>query len=54
MFRIKTEKSPQPAEKLSDDSNNPDRRRKWKLALTRNPPAADHQIILIKLLPGFV
>jgi hypothetical protein len=54
MFRIKIEKSPQPAEKLSDNSNNPDGRRKWKLDLMRNPTAADNQIILIKLLLGFV
>jgi hypothetical protein len=54
MFRIKTEKSPQPAEKSWDNSNNPDGRRKRKLALTRNPPAADNSIIPIKLLLGFV
>ena len=54
MFRIKTEKSPQPAEKSWDNSNNPDRWRKWKLALTHNPPAAGNQVILIKLLLGFV
>jgi hypothetical protein len=48
MFRIKIEKSPQSAEKLSDNSNNPDRRRKRKLDLTRNPPAANDRIILIK------
>jgi hypothetical protein len=54
MFRIKTEKSPLPVEKLRCDSNSLKWRRKWKLDLTRNPPAAADQIILIKLLLGFV
>ena len=54
MFWIKTKKSPLSAEKLRYDSNNLKEWRKWKLDLMRNPPSADNQIILTKLLLGFV